>query len=503
VRLSNERNSAAEPVRQAWELAGLAVILLVAGWLRLRHLGLMEFKSDEALAVRIGRDILHGDFRTTGLTSSAGAANPPLFVYLTALPLAFWNDPRGATAFVGLAAVVAVALTYLVLRPRFGALAALTASALLATAPWSVLYGRKLWAQDLLPVVTVSLLWSLFVLLERRRSRWGLLVPLLFSLAVELNFSALALIVPVVLVVLYRWRHVDWGAFALGVAVALVPLAPWLAHNARHHFRDVVKLVEEGRGHGASSTFGEGALEAVRQTVHLVSAGGWSFVTGSAHETGAAWTLGRAAGVAVAVALALGLVTSLLSVVRRGRVRRAWPPLELAPDAARRALLLVWLAGIWLSYLSSAKSHVQPHYLIASYPVSFALAGIGLADATRLLRGGSRLAAQLGAALAVAAAAAAFVAFSLSFQHYVAHQGGTAGDYGVAYEHSAALAAAARARGLDVDDQTLEFLATGSLEPAAGTTRVVVTRDGLTSVKPLHCRGRVRRFGPLEACFPP
>src|SRR5581483_4983899 len=45
--------------RRAWELAGLAVILLVAGWLRLRHLDLMEFKSDEAVAVRIGRDILH------------------------------------------------------------------------------------------------------------------------------------------------------------------------------------------------------------------------------------------------------------------------------------------------------------------------------------------------------------------------------------------------------------------------------------------------------------
>src|SRR5262249_50091222 len=150
----------------------------------------------------------------------------------------------------------AVALTYFVLRPRFGALAGLTAAALLATAPWAVLYGRKLWAQDFLPVVTIALLWSLFVVLERRPTRWVLLVPLLFSLAVELNFSALALVVPVVLVVLYRWGRLHWPAFFLGVVVSLVPLAPWLAHNARHHFRDVVKLAEEGRGHGGSSSFG-------------------------------------------------------------------------------------------------------------------------------------------------------------------------------------------------------------------------------------------------------
>jgi len=150
--------------RAHWlEPALLGLIVVVAAWLRLRQLGLMEFKADEALAVRIGRDIIHGDFRTVGLTSSAGAKNPPLFVYLAALPLLVWDDPRSPTAFVAVSAVVAVALLYFVLRRRFGGLAALTAAALLATAPWAVLYGRKLWAQDFLPVVTVGLLWSLFV----------------------------------------------------------------------------------------------------------------------------------------------------------------------------------------------------------------------------------------------------------------------------------------------------------------------------------------------------
>src|SRR5262245_58102504 len=122
--------------RPAWELACFGLIVCVAAWLRLRYLGLMEFKSDEASAVAIGREILHGHLTTVGLVSSVGARNPPLFVYLTALTLAVWNDPLSAAGFVALMAVAAVALTYLVLRPRFGALAALTAAALLATAPW-------------------------------------------------------------------------------------------------------------------------------------------------------------------------------------------------------------------------------------------------------------------------------------------------------------------------------------------------------------------------------
>src|SRR6185437_1254586 len=98
--------------RRPWELAALVVVLVLGTWLRLRQLGLAEFKADEALAVRIGRDVLHGDIRTVGLTSSTGAANPPLFVYLTAIPLAFRNDPLAATAFVGVLGVIAAALTY-------------------------------------------------------------------------------------------------------------------------------------------------------------------------------------------------------------------------------------------------------------------------------------------------------------------------------------------------------------------------------------------------------
>src|SRR5206468_10850527 len=141
--------------------------------------GLVEFKSDEAVAVGLARRVLHGELPTVGLESSVGALNPPLFVYLTAIPLSVRDDPLAATAFMGVLAVVAVALTYVVLRPRFGALAALTAAALFATAPWAVLYGRKIWAQDALPVFTVSLLWSLFVVLERPRTRLVALVPVL------------------------------------------------------------------------------------------------------------------------------------------------------------------------------------------------------------------------------------------------------------------------------------------------------------------------------------
>jgi hypothetical protein len=487
------------------EVAAVAGVTAIAAWLRFRDLGLLEFKSDEALAVRIGRDILHGDIRTVGLTSSAGAANPPLFVYLTALPLSIWNSPVGATAFVGLVSTVTVPLTYLLLRGRFGRLVAIAAAGLFATAPWSVLYGRHLWQPDVLPIVTLALLRALFAVLERDRSRLTALVPVCLSVALQLNFSTLALFVPAAAVLAYRGRAVHWRAAGYGTGAAVLLLAPWLAHDAKHGFRDFVALATEGRGHGG--TPGAGTVEAIRQTIHLASAEGWSFVTGASqssfvHAFPVAERIGRVAGLATVVLLVLGLLGCCAAIRRGARRRRGWPRFELDAGAARRAVLLVWLAGVWLSYAASATSKVSPHYLIATYPVTFALAGIGLADGLHLA-GNRRTAAALAGSLATLAVMGAFVAFSLAFQHFLARRGGTAGDYGVIYDDQAAFARTARARDADVDDRVLEFLTTGESTPRPGSNRPLATvRDRLVDRRPLRCAGRRLAFGPLAGCFP-
>jgi 4-amino-4-deoxy-L-arabinose transferase-like glycosyltransferase len=474
--------------RLSWESAGATAIVVLAAWLRLRHLGLAEYHDDQAIALRIAHDILHGDIRTVGLASSSGAANPPLYVYIVAVVVGIHDGVLFATASVAVLSVVAIALTYVVVRRRFGGTVALITTGLFATAPWAVLYGRHLWQQDYLPLVTVALLWSLFVVLERDRTRVALLVPVLFVIAIQLNLSAVALILPIGALIAYRARDVDWRAVIAGAVVGVLLLGSWLAHNAKHGFRDFRLILNNGRGHTGAA--GTGTIEAVRQTIHLVSAEGWSFLTGAQHQAGAAWTLGRTAGIVVIVLLVLGMVTSLVRVVRDGR--------HPGIDTARRALLVVWLVGIWLAYLTSSRSGVGPHYLIISYPVSFLLAALGLADAAALV---GRRSAVISLA-AAAAIAAAFVAFTLSFQAFVRHHGGAAGAYGVVYDDTAALAAALHARDLHVDNAPAEYLVWGHLGAPTGTRRIVTTRDRLRDTSPLPCSGQRRWFGPIEACFP-
>src|SRR5204863_7167912 len=122
-------------------------------------------------------------------------------------------------------------------------------------------------------------------------------------------------------------------------------------------------------------------------------------------DAGWAWAWGFWASALTTTLMVLGFFTSAARVGFGAGRRRGWPWFELDIAARRRALLLVWLAGIWLAYLTSATDVVFPHYLIVTYPVSFAVAALGGADVDRVLRARVRL-----VTVAVGGAAAAVVA---------------------------------------------------------------------------------------------
>ena len=476
----------------------------LAGWLRLSDLDLVEFKLDEAIAVNLARRLLNGDLLTVGLRSSVGAYNPPLFVYLTAVPLALRDDPLAATAFVGALAVAAVILTYIVLRPRFGALVAIGAAALFATAPWSVLYGRKLWGQSVLPLVAVAFLWSMFTVLERSRSRVVIFIPILLCLAFQLNFSALALIIPATVLLLYRAREVHWSAFALGVGVVVLLLAPWLYHQVTNGFTDVSTLLS-GESEGGERP---GPVEAVRESVRLVGIGGWEYVAAGSlpafvTDAGPAWRVARAASMVASLLFVLGLVTCALCVVRGARISRRWPWLVLAPGGASRALLLVWLAGVWLTYATPAADRVYLHYLIVTFPVIFAVQALALSDLVGAARRIRHL-ATIGAIAVLVVVSVGYTAFTLSLHRFLDDLGGTAGDYGVVYRDKAELARVLQARGLRTDDPVIDFLVTGDLDAPPGAAPLVTVRDGFHDARPLHCSGadELRTSGVLSMCLP-
>jgi hypothetical protein len=180
----------------------------------------------------------------------------------------------------------------------------------------------------------------------------------------------------------------------------------------------------------------------------------------------------------------------------------------------RRALLVVWIGGVWAAFAAARLDQIYPHYLVITYPVSFVLIAIALEDLSRAAaRGRPALAASLPAAM-VAGLCLTYVAFNLAFFRFVAGQGGTAGDYGVAYRHKAALASFVRDQGIVMmgAPPELEHLvrlgarrAAPSGDPAGVAEpplRVLVVHDSFRGAFACSPEREVR-FGPLLGCLQP
>jgi len=78
-------------------------IMLLAAYLRLSHLELTEFKLDEAhVCSRAAEFLASGRPPLVGIGSSVGMANPPLFIYLTAIPVSLSRNPAVIAGFIAL-----------------------------------------------------------------------------------------------------------------------------------------------------------------------------------------------------------------------------------------------------------------------------------------------------------------------------------------------------------------------------------------------------------------
>jgi hypothetical protein len=148
--------------------AAVLAVVAVGALLRVSHLGLMEFKSDEQEALRLGIRLLDEhpwssdhSWPAHGMISSSHVANAPLFNWIMALFWVLTGTPIGATALVGLINGISLYPLWLWARRRFDEQRALLMLAIVAVSPFFVIFSRKLWAQDLLLPGLLCVLWAI------------------------------------------------------------------------------------------------------------------------------------------------------------------------------------------------------------------------------------------------------------------------------------------------------------------------------------------------------
>ena len=210
------------------EAAVLLGILLLAAVVRLALPGLTEFKADEGRLLTAALEMSKGEFALRGISSSVGFPNAPMSVWLYSLPLFVWRHPYAATLFTGLLSVAAVAGVYWLGRRYWGVQAATVAALMLAVSPWAIIFSRKIWAQNLLPVFAVG--WAIAAALAFVEGRPRAIIPhlIFLAVAVQIHPSALGLVPATLLFLVVFRRRVDWRLFVMGGVLAGLTAAPFL-----------------------------------------------------------------------------------------------------------------------------------------------------------------------------------------------------------------------------------------------------------------------------------
>ncbi len=224
--------------RRRWTI-GFCVAIAAGIVFRLIWPGDMEYKGDEAWTVdQIRAFWQNGHLPLIGMRSSAGLPNAglSLWIFIAISAVLPSDDPLALARAVQVINIAAIVL--LAVFARFGIDRGerepwLWSVALVAVNPLAVLFSRKIWPAELLPLFTVAMLaawwyrkrwWSAFA--------WGFVGALLGQIQLCGFFFAAAFFAATLL---FDRRAVHWPTWLMGSILGALPLVPWLIAIAQGH----------------------------------------------------------------------------------------------------------------------------------------------------------------------------------------------------------------------------------------------------------------------------
>jgi hypothetical protein len=338
----------------------LVAVLIVAALLRLGEPGIVEFKHDEAMLSLMAQDMVSGKgIPFTGIPSSVGVPNPPISVYILALPYTLSSSPLVATMFIAALNVIGVGLLWWIAHRYVGQTAAIIASLIYAVNPWAILYSRKIWAQDFhTPLILFAVALGLYGFVEGKRWAQIFCLPVLL-IALQIHFAAWALLP------LYLWflwvgrKQLSWKAIVLSVFLGILTVVPFLIGLSNTLEQDPNRLTNAIHPKGGGLSLSTDALR---------------------------WNGLFASGIAVETQVVPGQTLDLLS--RTPRLDALWWIIGgliliglfvmIWQHHSLVILLMLWVLLPVLIF-TPTWTVIYPHYFIGSIPAFCLLAGIGVA----------------------------------------------------------------------------------------------------------------------------
>src|SRR5260370_6660452 len=235
-----------------WEIA---LILLVAAFLRFYQINTTELDDDQAKLYRMAYDAVHhGLLPITSNTASIDIAHPPGVIYLFMPVAALSANPLWGALLVGVFTTAAALLTYFFTRRYYGRFAGIVAALLYATAARPLTYARFIWQPNLMPPFVVLFMFALFWGVVERRKGWLFAALFLFGILYQMNPTTLLLAVPLLAAIVLAPGTLRWRDLAFACAALLVIFFPYLIWEAYTGFADIRTVLMLAKQHAHIDT---------------------------------------------------------------------------------------------------------------------------------------------------------------------------------------------------------------------------------------------------------
>ncbi|MEQ9027616.1 MAG: hypothetical protein RLP44_02785 [Aggregatilineales bacterium] len=386
------------------DFLAIFVLFVVASYLRIGDAGIIEYKRDEANLSQLALEFAHGEnFPLLGIGSSVGFPNAPINVYVLAFPYLITDNPQFATQFIGLLNVVAVLMTYGIARRYCNPLIAFGMTLLYAVSPWSLIFSRKIWAQNMLPpfIVGVVITGILGFVSGKRWAQW-LHLPLLVIVG-QIHYAAFVILTSSVYLIWQGRRNLT-RAFWLSIIPAILLTLPYLIGLQQANLLSADTLREAMNTANAVNTANAESetlitFDAVDGAAILISGTQIHSLAGAERFLDYLDTVPDV--YPIFNLLALALVLSTLWLIYRSLFQSdSRTPIDVA--------VLLWLIfPIFAFSLSWTPFYI--HYLIPIFPAAFLVIGFSLQDVHLRLQKMDRVYAQFGSAAVLVGAVSVII----------------------------------------------------------------------------------------------
>ena len=217
----------------------LLLIILLGLLMRLIWTTDMEWKGDETYMFTTAHESIDkGIFPNVGMESGGGLVNPGLSVGIFEAIASFTNDPIAMGRVVEISNIIAILsfLIFVLYKIELKEKEVWFLGIVLASiSPLAVLFSRKIWAQDMLPIFSFIIILTNFYRNKKSCAfLWGLFGAIIGQIHMSGFFFAFGLFVFTIIHDRYNKINFKWAYWLAGSAIGSITLIPWISfiiHN--------------------------------------------------------------------------------------------------------------------------------------------------------------------------------------------------------------------------------------------------------------------------------